>query len=293
MESATTPLQVGFIGLGDQGGPMAAAIAEASASHAGLALHVWARRAASLAVLADLPHTLHADPASLAAACDIVALCLRDDDDIWQLLEQQGLLAALRPGAIVVNHGTGDPAGNARIGARLAAAGIGFVDAPVSGGRPGALARTLTTIVGGEQAALDRCAAVFACYSRKVVLMGPVGAGQTAKLLNNALTMSNLDNAARVLGLADQLGLDLAAVVDMVGASSGASFILDALSRFTPELASHLQGLMEKDIEHFADGMRASGLDPAIMRERGLHGAQSLVEVVTRLTVARQGALPS
>lgn len=275
-------LQVGFIGLGDQGGPMAVAIAEA-----GFSLHVWARRPASLDALGNAPHTAHASVAALGAACDIVALCLTDDRDIDDVLDGQGLLAALKPGAIVVNHGTGDPAANALIAARLAAARVGFLDAPVSGGRPGAVARTLTTIVGGEAATLARCRDVFASFSRKIALMGPAGAGQLGKLLNNALTMSNLDNAARVLQLARQLQLDERAVVDMVSASSGASFILTALSGFTPALAEHLQGLMKKDIEHFADGMRGYGLDPAEMRARGLHGAEALVELVKSLQQAR------
>jgi 3-hydroxyisobutyrate dehydrogenase-like beta-hydroxyacid dehydrogenase len=288
MFSTSTPsprLDVGFIGLGDQGGPMACAIGQSDFS-----LHVWARRPASLASVAGVPHTVHGSVAELAGACDIVALCLTDDKDLWNLLGEQGLLKALKPGAIVVNHGTGDPAENARMAERLLDAGHAFLDAPVSGGRPGAVARTLTTIVGGERAALERCMPVFDTFSRKVAYMGPAGSGQLAKLLNNALTMTNLDNIVGVLGLAEQLGMNVAAVVDMVSASSGASAILNALAGFTPELASHLQGLMKKDIEHFADGMRSHGLDASELRERGLQGASGLVEVVTLLTQARSGA---
>jgi len=275
---ASSTLQVGFIGLGDQGGPMAVAIAEA-----GFALHVWARRPASLDTLGSAPHTAHPSAAALGAACDIVALCLTDDSDLVELLERGGMLDSLKQGAIVVNHGTGDPAENRRMAARLAEAGIGFLDAPVSGGRPGAVARTLTTIVGGDAATLARCREVFESYSRTIALMGPAGSGQLGKLLNNALTMSNLDNAARVLALASQLQLDVRAVAAMVSASSGGSAILNALPAFTPDLARHLQGLMKKDIDHFADGMCAAGLDPAEMHARGLHGAGALVEVVQRL----------
>lgn len=274
---STSALQVGFIGLGDQGGPMAVAIAEG-----GFALHVWARRLATLQTLGSAPYTAHTSVAQLGQ-CDIVALCLTDDKDIWDVLEVQGLLAALKPGAIVVNHGTGDPAENVRIATRLADVGIGFLDAPVSGGRPGAVARTLTTIVGGDAQLLARCRSVFECYSRKIVLIGPAGSGQLGKLLNNALTMSNLDNISRILALAEQLGLDGATVVDMLAVSSGSSFILEALRNFTPELARHLQGLMKKDIEHFADGMNSYGLDGAEMRTRGLCGASSLVDMVESL----------
>jgi 3-hydroxyisobutyrate dehydrogenase-like beta-hydroxyacid dehydrogenase len=281
INTTTGALRVGFIGLGDQGGPMARAIAEA-----GFALHVWARRPASLDVLADVPHVAHAGVPELAAAGDLVALVLTDDKDIWDILDQQGLLKALKPGAIIVNHGTGDPSENARIAAYLGQAGHPFLDAPVSGGRPGAVARTLTTIVGGDAAALERCRPVFATFSRKVAYMGPAGAGQMAKLLNNALTMTNLKNAVDVFTLASQLGVNVAALYDMVKVSSGSSAILEALSTFTPELAAHLQGLMRKDIEHFADGVRRHDLDPIELRDRGLSGANGLVEVVNLLSAA-------
>jgi 3-hydroxyisobutyrate dehydrogenase-like beta-hydroxyacid dehydrogenase len=264
---------------------MAVAIADA-----GFALQVWARRPASLDTLGATPHTAHTSVAALGAVCDIVALCLRDDKDVLEILYRQSLLAALRPGAIVINHGTGDPAENARIAVLLAEAGIGFLDAPVSGGRPGALARTLTTIVGGQGATLETCRPVMNSYSRKVALMGPAGSGQMGKLLNNAMTMSNLDNIARVLAMADQLELDLQGVVDMIRSSSGSSVILDALVGFTPDLARHLQGLMKKDIEHFADGMQASGLDARALRRRGLDGAEALVSLVERLASARGAA---
>lgn len=286
-QTSTPVLQVGFIGLGDQGGPMATAIAEA-----GFALHVWARRSAALQTLETTPYSAHASASELGQ-CDIVAMCLTDDRDIWDILEVHGLLATLKPGAIVVNHGTGDPAENARIAVRLAEKGIGFLDAPVSGGRPGAVARTLTTIVGGQAQVFERCRGVFDSYSRKVSLMGPVGSGQLGKLLNNALTMSNLDNVTRILALADQLGLDVPALVDMVTASSGSSFILESLVNFTPELARHLQGLMKKDIKHFSDGMAGYGLDATEMGERGLHGASSLVETVERFVPQAEVARPS
>jgi 3-hydroxyisobutyrate dehydrogenase-like beta-hydroxyacid dehydrogenase len=103
---------VGFIGLGDQGAPMAQAIGDK-----GFDLHVWARRPQSLETLAGIPHTVHDSPASLAARAGILALCLRDDHDIWDLLAAPGMEESLRPGLIVVNHGTGDPGENRKIAA--------------------------------------------------------------------------------------------------------------------------------------------------------------------------------
>src|ERR1700760_4166024 len=176
--------RVGFVGLGDQGGPMALAIVES-----GFLLHAWARRPQSYDALGGAAFERHDGLASLARAVDVLALCLRDDQDIRDLIEQHGLLDALRPATTMVNHGTGDPKENERIGA--------------------AVARTLTTMVGGEQSAFDRCQPIFESFSRKVAHMGPVGTDQLAKLLNNALTMTNLKNVADVFGLAHRLGIDL------------------------------------------------------------------------------------
>jgi phosphoglycerate dehydrogenase-like enzyme len=106
-------LKIGFVGLGDQGTPMAEAI-----SDAGFELHVWARRVQSFDVLSGVKYLRHNSlDESLAPAVDVLCFCLRDDEDIWGLIRQQRLTEALRRGAIVVNYGTGDPTENQRIGA--------------------------------------------------------------------------------------------------------------------------------------------------------------------------------
>jgi len=193
------PARVGFIGLGDQGAPMAQAIGDS-----GYRLHVWARRPQSLDVLARTRHTVHDSPASLAAAVDILELCLRDDRDIWEILGTPGVKDALRPGLIVVNHGTGNPGENREIAEHLAGKKVAYLDAPVSGG--GAQARTLTTMAGGDRTAYQKCEPVFATFSRTVAYTGPSGSGQVTKLLNNAMTMSNLDNAVDLIRLVSRAG---------------------------------------------------------------------------------------
>src|ERR1700754_3041105 len=115
---------VGFIGLGDQGGPMAEAIGEK-----GFDLHVWARRPASLASGEHVRHVTHTSAPELARAVDLVGLCLRDDADLWDVLDNQGLLAHIAPGTIIVNHGTGDPEEAKRLGSHVAAAGGVYLDA--------------------------------------------------------------------------------------------------------------------------------------------------------------------
>jgi 3-hydroxyisobutyrate dehydrogenase-like beta-hydroxyacid dehydrogenase len=217
---------------------------------------------------------------SLAVMVDVLSLCLRDDEDIWNLIRQHRLIEALRSGSIVVNHGTGDPTENEHIGAFLAESGIKYLDAPVSGGRPGAVARTLTTLVGGDTDAFARCREVFETFSRKVAHMGGVGSGQLTKLLNNAMTMTNLKNAVDVFGLAKNLGIDIRRLYDVITVSSGSSAVLQSVgSQINPKTAVHIQRLMRKDIEHFADAMRARGLDPSSVRNRGLGGADGVLEL--------------
>jgi 3-hydroxyisobutyrate dehydrogenase-like beta-hydroxyacid dehydrogenase len=115
---------------------------------------------------------------SLAVRVHVLSLCLRDDEDIWNLIRQHRLIEALRSGSTVVNHGTGDPTENEHIGAFLAQSGIKYLDAPVSGERPGTVARTLTTLVGGDANDFARCREVFGTFSRKAAHMGGVGSGQ-------------------------------------------------------------------------------------------------------------------
>jgi 3-hydroxyisobutyrate dehydrogenase-like beta-hydroxyacid dehydrogenase len=268
-------LKIGFVGLGDQGAPMAEAI-----SDAGLELHVWARRAQSFDAISGAKYLRHDNLESLAAVVDVLSLCLRDDADIWDLIKRQRIIEALRPGTILVNHGTGDPTENERIARFLAQSGIRFLDAPVSGGRPGAVARTLTTLVGGDIKDFERCREVFETFSRKVAHMGPVGSGQVTKLLNNAMTMTNLKNAVDVFALARKVGIDIPQLYDVITVSSGSSAVLQSIGRqIGSKAAVHIQGLMRKDIEHFAEAMRARGLDPGSVRDRGLGGAHGVVEL--------------
>ncbi|MDR6972765.1 NAD(P)-dependent oxidoreductase [Leifsonia shinshuensis] len=274
ISTISTITTVGFIGLGDQGAPMARALADSR-----FALRVWARRAASLDTLRPGSFTADASPAQLAAASDIVLLVLRDDADVDDILDRQGLLAAMRPGAIIVNHGTGDPQAAARFAQHAGERGITMLDAPVSGGGPGAERRELATIVGGDRLAFERALPVFETFSSSVVHMGGPGSGQVAKLLNNALTMTNLKNAEDVLSMAAAIGVDIAAFRSLLATSSGGSFVMQALGdQITPEIAPHLQGLMRKDIEHFADAVGRLGVDVSTVRDRGLAGAEGLEE---------------
>src|ERR1700722_2762806 len=143
MRSDSPPV-VGFIGLGDQGLPMAEAIAEA-----GFALQAWARRQEVFGDPRPGAFARQATATGLAAAGDLVAVCVSTDEAVLDLATT--IMPAMRPGAIFVNHGTGTPANAVALATLGARHGVGVIDAPVSGGRPGAEARALTTLASGEE----------------------------------------------------------------------------------------------------------------------------------------------
>lgn len=271
-------LKVGFIGLGDQGAPMARAIAE------NFDLYVWARRPQAFETLAGVPFQIANDLKNLAEVTDIVCLCLNDDKDIHEILSK-GLKDGLSKGKILVNHGTGEPDENKHLAEDLAKSGIYFLDAPVSGGRPAAEGRTLTTMVGGDIEAFQISKDVFNTFSANVFHLGGAGTGQMAKLLNNAMTMTNLKNAVDVFLLAEKSGLDTKLLYQVISSGSGSSMVLKSIGKDSfREIAPHIQTLMKKDIHHFYDAVQSTGPDAKTIYERGLSGAEGLLNLVKAIS---------
>ncbi len=272
------PLNVGFIGIGDQGAPMAVAIAEK------FNLHVWARRDFSYESLEGTLFTRHESAVELATAVDVLCVCLRSDHDLLELL-QGGVLDALPSGAILMNHATGDPGEASAFEETCKAKEIRFVDAPVSGGRPGAVARTLTCFVGTDAATLEKCGEILSTHSTHVVHMGGAGTGQASKLCNNVLTVSNLRNVVEVFSIADAFGVSPASLQKAFSHSSGGSFILDALgTKVTPQIAAHIAKLNRTDVEEFAAAAKKLGLDVSAIEAWALGGAAGLERVIARLS---------
>ncbi|TDK25871.1 NAD(P)-dependent oxidoreductase [Arthrobacter crusticola] len=268
------------MGLGDQGAPMARAIIEA-----GFELNIWVRRETSLAALEGLPYIRHATLADVGAVSDIVGLCLREDSDIEDVLTTGGLLASLKPGTILINHGTGLPGYASSLSHRAARAGVVVLDAPVSGGRPGAEAKRLTTIVGGPEQALDKVRPVLESFSATIAHMGPTGTGQTGKLINNALLMMNQRNVQDILVLARSLNLDLGALMSLLLAGTARSFALEALAgAVTTDNAEHLRTLQVIDMDIFTEAMTTLGQDVAELdayARSGAHGLPMAARLVT------------
>jgi 3-hydroxyisobutyrate dehydrogenase len=240
--SAQPKATVGFVGLGSQGGPMARRIVEA-----GFPLVLWARRPEALEPYADTAAQTASDLDDLGARCDIVAICVVDDAGVRQVFD--AVLPAMRGGGRIVIHSTIHPDTCTALAAEAAAFGVALVDAPVSGGGPGAAAGTLTVMVGGAAADVAVVRPVLETFSGLIAHLGGVGAGQLAKLVNNAQMAANMAVADAGIGAAAALGLDRAAFVDLVKASSGRSFGFEVRARL-PDIAlfGHGAKLLEKDV---------------------------------------------
>jgi 3-hydroxyisobutyrate dehydrogenase len=212
---------VAFLGLGAIGRPMAARLAAAP----DIELAAWnrtAERARSFA--AEHRARQAATPADAARGASVVITCLPISADVERLLDgPDGLLAGLSKGAALVDCTSGDPATSRRIAARLADHGVGFLDAPVSGGTIGAEQGTLTVMVGGDAALLDRVRPVLDAFGKKIVHCGDVGAGDALKAVNNALLAVHVWSTGEGLAALEKLGVKADVALDVINASSGRS----------------------------------------------------------------------
>jgi 3-hydroxyisobutyrate dehydrogenase len=244
-------VRVGFIGLGSQGGPMARRIVEG-----GYETTLWARRPATLEPFADTPAKIAESPAELAAASDLVCLCLVGDADIDEITGgEHGLLTAMKPGGVIAVHSTVHPNTCRDLAKRADAHGVSVIDAPVSGGGPAASEGRLLVMVGGDADVVERCRPVFETYADPVVHLGDLGSGQTTKLLNNLLFTANLGTAATALSLSSALGLSPDRFTEVVSRSSGNSFALNALGGVggLDRLAGLAGTLLQKDVRLIVD----------------------------------------
>ncbi|WP_106398758.1 NAD(P)-dependent oxidoreductase [Actinocorallia populi] len=219
-------MHVGFIGLGSQGAPMARRIIDA-----GYDTTLWARRAATLEAFTDTPAKTAGTPAELAAACDIVCVCVVNDTDVEEVLTgKNGVLDGLRSGGVIAIHSTVHPDTCRKLAEPAGKQGIRLVDAPVSGGGGAAAEGRLLVLAGGDTEAVELCRPVFATYASPIIHTGALGSAQLTKLLNNLLFTAHLATAASTLALGRQLGIDTTALAQAITHGTGTSF---ALTRVT------------------------------------------------------------
>lgn len=242
--------EIGFIGLGNMGGRMATRLAEKGRPVVGydvipgLADRAGARAAGSVA--------------EVAAAADIVLLSLPDSHVVEAVMHGDGgLLAASREGQVIADLSTAAPASTRALHEQLAAKGVSYLDAGVSGGAAGAEAGTLTVMAGGDPVTLERIRPVLDCIASKVFYCGAAGSGHTAKLLNNFLNAVALAATSEVMVAGKKAGLDTGTLLDIINASTGVNFA--SLNRFPKIIrGDYLKGgltntLMMKDVMLYAE----------------------------------------
>lgn len=235
--------RIGFIGVGSQGGPMAHRIVDA-----GMPLTVWARRPEVLEPYAAKGAVLAANVAELGAQCEHVGVCVVNDADVEDICGQ--LIPAMAPGGRIAIHSTIMPETCERLEAAARARGLGLIDAPVSGGQPAAEAGALTVMCGGDSGVFEACRPVFETFGKLIVLLGPIGSGQRAKLINNALLSAHMGIAQSALEAGGALGIDRAALIELVKASSGRSFGFETYGRLpSPQAFEHGARMLMKDIK--------------------------------------------
>jgi 3-hydroxyisobutyrate dehydrogenase len=214
--------RIGVVGLGTMGGAMAANLVRA-----GFPLAAWNRTAGRTRELDELGVTIAASPAALAADVDVVLVCVSDTPDVEAVLfAADGVAAGASAGTLVIDCSTIDPAATRDFAARLARQGIGFVDAPVTGGSEGARNATLAILVGGEPADVQRARPILEAIGRTVTHFGPAGAGQAAKAVNQVILAGTYLGVAEGLVLAMKAGLDPEQVVEALSAGAAQSWVL-------------------------------------------------------------------
>jgi 3-hydroxyisobutyrate dehydrogenase-like beta-hydroxyacid dehydrogenase len=203
-------MRVGFIGLGNMGGPLAGFVLKAGFS---LVVHDIRREAA--APMLDQGAIWADSPADVAARCDVICTCVPGPPEMQAVtLGPEGILEGVKRGAVVIDHTTNAPAIVRDVGRALEARGAQLLDAPLDGGREGALEGQLTLFVGGDEAVLRRVKPVLDTFSRSVVWVGDLGAGSITKIVHNALAMSIDLLLAECLTLGAKAGVTVPRLVE-------------------------------------------------------------------------------
>lgn len=218
-----TATRVGFCGMGTMGAAMAANIARA-----GFPLTVWNRTPGRAELPVSLGAAEAASPRELAAAVDVVVLCVSDTPDVEAVLfGQDGIAESARDGLLVIDCSTIAPAETRGFAERLAALGARMVDAPVSGGSEGAQKGTLTIMVGGEAADVEAARPVLEAMGQTITHMGPIGAGQVTKACNQVILAGTYLGVAEGMVLAMKAGLDAKQVAAALTGGAARSWVLE------------------------------------------------------------------
>jgi 3-hydroxyisobutyrate dehydrogenase len=214
--------KIGFIGLGIMGQGMARNLLKA-----GFPLTVWNRSAGKMDPLLAAGAEAGRDPADVAARSDMIIICVSDTPDVEDvILGERGVLKGAKPGSLVIDCSTISPGATRKLATILAETQVSMLDAPISGGSEGAARGTLSIMVGGEAKDFERAMPVFRAIGQKITHVGPVGAGQTVKLVNQILVVGNCLAMCEALLFAQAGEVDLAKTLEAVSAGAAGSWML-------------------------------------------------------------------
>jgi 3-hydroxyisobutyrate dehydrogenase-like beta-hydroxyacid dehydrogenase len=221
---AANPVKAAFVGLGVMGFPMAGHL-----QRAGHDVTVYNRTQPKARAWAKTYGGKWApSPAEAAKGAEIVCACVGNDTDLRSVVYgEKGILAGMKPGAIFVDHTTASATVAREIEAEAKKRNLGFLDAPVSGGQAGAENGVLTIMVGGDGAAFARAEPVISAYARAVTLLGPAGAGQLTKMVNQICITGLVQGLSEGLAFAEMAGLDPAKVVEVISKGAAQSWQMD------------------------------------------------------------------
>ena len=218
------PRQLAFLGLGVMGEPMAGHLAAA-----GHDVTVYNRSAAKAQAWVQKHRGRHAaTPADAASGCDLVFACVGNDADLRSIvLGETGAFAGMKPGAIFVDHTTASAEVARELAAVAKGKGLGFVDAPVSGGNLGAINGALTVMCGGDSASFDEARPVAMAFAKAMTLLGPGGSGQLAKMVNQIAIAGLVQGLSEAIAFGQKAGLDMKAVLEVIGKGAAQSWQMD------------------------------------------------------------------
>lgn len=214
-------MKLAFLGLGVMGAPMARHLIEKG--HDVTVFNRTTKKASDW--VAANGGQFRASPKEAAQGCDVVLICVGNDDDVRSVVfGEHGALAGMQPNAMLVDHTTASALLARELDTAARTHGIAFIDAPVSGGQAGAESGALTVMCGGSAVAFDRAKPVLETYAKSVRLMGEAGAGQLTKMVNQICIAGLVQGLAEGINFGKQAGLDMSAVLDVISLGAAGSW---------------------------------------------------------------------
>ncbi len=293
--------RIGFVGLGIMGRGMARNLLKN-----GFSVRVWNRTASRSEELAAEGAVIGSSPADVASHCDVIITCVSDTPDVQAvILGENGIIHGAQAGSLVIDMSTISPQATLEIAAQLNAVGAQMLDAPVSGGSEGAARGTLSIMVGGDAADVERAMPVFQAMGKTITHVGGQGAGQTVKLVNQILVVGNCLAMCEALLFAQAGGVDLEKCLAAVTGGAAGSWMLanrgpqimrrDWRPGFTIDLQQKDVRLIMKEADALGVPVLATGLIFNLYRtlqEKGLgaEGNHALVKALENLSGVTVGS---